>query len=39
MKKRLGRLLILTKPNAGKAAALNFGLTRLDPDEETFRWH
>ena len=31
-----GRVLILTKPNAGKAEALNFGLKRLDPDEEIF---
>src|SRR6266849_3278828 len=31
-----GRLLILTKPNAGKAEALNFGLRRLDPAEEIF---
>ena len=31
-----GRLLILTKPNAGKAEALNFALRRLDPDEEIF---
>ena len=32
----LGRLLVLTKPNGGKAAALNFGLRRLDPDEDIF---
>ena len=31
-----GRLLILTKPNAGKAEALSFGLQYLDPDEEIF---
>jgi cellulose synthase/poly-beta-1,6-N-acetylglucosamine synthase-like glycosyltransferase/peptidoglycan/xylan/chitin deacetylase (PgdA/CDA1 family)/spore germination protein YaaH len=31
-----GRLLILTKPNAGKAEALNFALRRLDPEEEIF---
>jgi cellulose synthase/poly-beta-1,6-N-acetylglucosamine synthase-like glycosyltransferase/peptidoglycan/xylan/chitin deacetylase (PgdA/CDA1 family)/spore germination protein YaaH len=31
-----GRLLILTKPNAGKAEALNFALRRLDPEEEVF---
>ena len=31
-----GRVLILTKPNSGKAEALNFGLQHLDPDEEIF---
>jgi len=31
-----GRVLILTKPNAGKAEALNFGLRYLRPDEEIF---
>src|SRR5229473_3499218 len=31
-----GRLLILTKPNSGKAEALNFGLRRLDSEEEIF---
>jgi cellulose synthase/poly-beta-1,6-N-acetylglucosamine synthase-like glycosyltransferase len=31
-----GRVLILTKPNAGKAEALNFGLQHLRPDEEIF---
>ncbi len=31
-----GRVLVLTKPNAGKAEALNFGLQHLRPDEELF---
>jgi cellulose synthase/poly-beta-1,6-N-acetylglucosamine synthase-like glycosyltransferase/peptidoglycan/xylan/chitin deacetylase (PgdA/CDA1 family)/spore germination protein YaaH len=31
-----GRLLVLTKPNSGKAEALNFGLQHLDEDEEIF---
>src|SRR5581483_221334 len=31
-----GRLLVLTKPNAGKAEALNFGLRNLREDEEIF---
>ncbi len=33
---REGRVLILTKPNAGKAEALNFGLEHLREDEELF---
>ena len=31
-----GRLLILTKPNSGKAEALNFGMHYLEPDEQIF---
>jgi len=31
-----GRVLILTKPNSGKAEALNFGLQHLRQDEEIF---
>jgi cellulose synthase/poly-beta-1,6-N-acetylglucosamine synthase-like glycosyltransferase/peptidoglycan/xylan/chitin deacetylase (PgdA/CDA1 family)/spore germination protein YaaH len=31
-----GRVLILTKPNSGKAEALNFGLEHVRPDEEIF---
>jgi peptidoglycan-N-acetylglucosamine deacetylase len=31
-----GRLLILTKPNSGKAEALNFGLLHIHEDEEIF---
>jgi len=31
-----GRLLVLTKPNAGKAAALDFGLLHLGEEEEIF---
>jgi peptidoglycan-N-acetylglucosamine deacetylase len=31
-----GQVLILTKPNAGKAEALNFGLQHLRDDEEIF---
>ncbi len=31
-----GRVLILTKPNAGKAEALNFGLRHVRDDEELF---
>src|SRR5437762_4796194 len=31
-----GRVLILTRPNAGKAEALNFGLEHLRGDEEIF---
>jgi peptidoglycan-N-acetylglucosamine deacetylase len=31
-----GRLLVLTKPNSGKAEALNFGLQHLRRDEEIF---
>lgn len=31
-----GRLLILTKPNSGKAEALNFGLLHLREEEEIF---
>jgi peptidoglycan-N-acetylglucosamine deacetylase len=32
----LGKVLILTKPNSGKADALNFGLKHLRADEEIF---
>jgi peptidoglycan-N-acetylglucosamine deacetylase len=32
----LGKVLILTKPNSGKADALNFGLKHLRGDEEIF---
>ena len=32
----LGKVVILTKPNSGKAEALNFGLKHLRPDEEIF---
>ena len=31
-----GRVLVLTKPNAGKAEALNFGLRHIHDDEEIF---
>jgi cellulose synthase/poly-beta-1,6-N-acetylglucosamine synthase-like glycosyltransferase len=31
-----GRVLILTKPNSGKAESLNFGLQHLHEDEEIF---
>ena len=31
-----GRVLLLTKPNAGKAEALNFGLRHLREDEDIF---
>ena len=31
-----GRVLVLTKPNAGKAEALNFGLAHIGDDEEIF---
>jgi cellulose synthase/poly-beta-1,6-N-acetylglucosamine synthase-like glycosyltransferase/peptidoglycan/xylan/chitin deacetylase (PgdA/CDA1 family)/spore germination protein YaaH len=31
-----GRLLVLTKPNSGKAEALNFGLLHIHEDEEIF---
>ena len=31
-----GRLLVLTKPNSGKAEALNFGLLHIHDDEEIF---
>ena len=31
-----GRVLILTKPNSGKAEALNFGLQHMHDDEEIF---
>jgi peptidoglycan-N-acetylglucosamine deacetylase len=31
-----GRVLILTKPNAGKAEALNYGLQQVDRQEEIF---
>jgi cellulose synthase/poly-beta-1,6-N-acetylglucosamine synthase-like glycosyltransferase/peptidoglycan/xylan/chitin deacetylase (PgdA/CDA1 family)/spore germination protein YaaH len=31
-----GRVLLLTKPNAGKAEALNFGLQHVRDDEEIF---
>ena len=31
-----GRLLVLTKPNSGKAEALNFGLQHMERDEEIF---
>jgi peptidoglycan-N-acetylglucosamine deacetylase len=31
-----GRLLVLTKPNSGKAEALNFGFRQLREDEEIF---
>ena len=31
-----GRVLVLTKPNSGKAEALNFGLQHLRDDEEIF---
>ena len=31
-----GRVLILAKPNSGKAEALNYGLQHLKPDEEIF---
>ena len=31
-----GRVLILTKPNSGKAEALNYGLQHVDPSEEIF---
>ena len=29
-----GRVTVLTKPNGGKAEALNFALEHLDPNEE-----
>jgi len=32
----VGRLLVLTKPNSGKAEALNFGLMHIYDDEEIF---
>ena len=32
----LGKVLILTKPNSGKAEALNFGLRHLRADEQIF---
>jgi cellulose synthase/poly-beta-1,6-N-acetylglucosamine synthase-like glycosyltransferase len=33
---KLGRVLILTKPNSGKAEALNYGLRHVRDDEELF---